>query len=97
MGEGGGYTKTVLSRLPFFKVLAIAQVALLARRHYRHLDGAERRRLAELARRGHRLAGHERAELRELVGKLDLRGLAGGAASRLSPLPLPKRLTGSRY
>jgi hypothetical protein len=40
---------------------------------------------------------NERKELRELVGKIDLRGLAGGVASRVSPVPLPKRLTGARY
>jgi len=87
----------LLTRLPFFKVLAIGQIALLARRHLRHLDAAERRRLAELVRRGRGATDAEKAELRALVGKLDLRGLAGGAASRLSPVPLPKRFTGSRY
>jgi hypothetical protein len=39
----------------------------------------------------------ERRELRELVAKLDPRAFAGGAADRLSPVPLPKRLTGARY
>lgn len=87
----------MLSRLPFFKILSIAQVARLAGRHYRHLDAAERRRLASLARKGMGTTPAERAELRALVGKLDLRGLAGGAVSRLSPIPLPKRLTGARY
>lgn len=87
----------MLTRLPFFKVLAVTQVALLARRHLRHLDAAERRRLATLARRGTGATAAERAELRALVGKLDLRGLAGGAAARLSPIPLPKRFTRARY
>ena len=87
----------MLSRLPFFKFLAIAQVALLAGRHYRHLDAAERRRLATLVRKGFAATPAERRELRALVDKIDLRGLAGGAASRLSPLPLPKRFTGARY
>lgn len=87
----------MLSRLPFLKVLAVAQVALLVRRHLRHLDARERRRLAALARRGTRATPDERAELRALVARLDLRALAGGAASRLSPIPLPKRLTGARY
>lgn len=87
----------MLSRLPFFKFLAIAQIALLANRHYRHLEKHERRRMAALVRKGMRATPAERRELRALVDKIDLRGLAGGAASRLSPLPLPKRLTGSRY
>jgi hypothetical protein len=87
----------VLSRLPFFKFLAIAQIARLAGRHYRHLELAERRRMAVLVRKGMKATPAERRELRALVDKIDLRGLAGGAASRLSPIPLPKRLTGSRY
>jgi hypothetical protein len=87
----------VLSRLPFFKFLAIAQVARLAGRHYKHLDAKERRRLNTLLRKGMNTTANERKELRELVGKIDLRGLAGGVASRVSPVPLPKRLTGARY
>ena len=87
----------MLSRLPFFKFLALAQVARLAGRHYGHLDATERRRMATLLRKGMGATPKERQELRDLVGKLDLRGLAGGTVSRLSPIPLPKRLTGSRY
>jgi hypothetical protein len=87
----------MLSRLPFFKFLAIAQIARLAGRHYRHLDASERRRMTALLRRGMNATPAERRELRALVDKIDLRGLAGGAASRLSPVPLPKRLTGARY
>ena len=35
---------------------------------------------------------------RSTVGaKLDVRAFAGSAVDRLSPLPLPKRLTGARY
>ena len=87
----------MLSRLPFFKFLAVAQIARLAGRHYQHLDAAERRRMTALLRKGTRATPAERRELRALVAKIDLRGLAGGAASRLSPVPLPKRLTGARY
>ena len=87
----------MLSRLPFFKFLAIAQVARLAGRHYKHLDATERRRLNALVRKGMGTTPEERKELRALVDKIDLRGLAGGTVSRISPIPLPKRLTGSRY
>lgn len=86
-----------LRNLPFFKLLALVQVAILAGRHYRHLQADERRRIVELARRGKSTTPQEREELRTLVDKIDLRGLAGGAVSRLSPFPLPKRFTGSRY
>ncbi|MEJ7785849.1 MAG: hypothetical protein WKF96_13675 [Solirubrobacteraceae bacterium] len=87
----------MLSRLPFFKFLAIAQVARLAGRHYRHLDEVERRRFVELLRRGRGATPDERRELRALTDKIDLRGLVGGAASRISPVPLPKRFTRARY
>jgi hypothetical protein len=79
------------------KLLAIAQVVLLVGRHLRHLDAGERRRIAALVRKGRATTPKERRELRGLVEKVDLRGLAGGAAARLSPVPLPKRLTGSRH
>jgi hypothetical protein len=85
-----------LRRLPVLNLLAIGELALLARRHVQDLDPDERRRLAALVRRGPRLSPAARADLRRLVGKLDLRGLAGSAVERLSPIPLPRRLTGAR-
>jgi hypothetical protein len=84
----------VIRRLPWFKILAIAQIALLAWRHLRGLSPTERRRMAELVRRGRKLGPAERRELRELVSKLELRAFAGGAASRLSPVALPRWLRG---
>ena len=87
----------MLSRLPFFKFLALIKVARLAGRHYQHLDATERRRLTALLRKGMGTTPEERKELRALVDKIDLRGLAGGSVSRLSPVPLPKRFTRSRY
>jgi hypothetical protein len=80
-------------RLPFFKLLAIVQLALLARRHLQALSPAERRRMSELARRGRSLTPTERTELRELAGKLEPRAFAGAVADALSPFPLPKRFT----
>jgi len=83
--------------LPWLKWLALAEIAVLAGRHVRHLQPAERRRLLALMKRGHRATSAEREELRTLVSKIDLRGLAGGAAAKLSPVPLPRRFTRSRY
>jgi hypothetical protein len=86
-----GYTTHVLRslrRLPFFKILAIGQVALLARRHFQQLDPEQRRRLAELVRRARSLSAEERRELREIVGRLEPRAFAAGAADAFSPLPL---------
>jgi hypothetical protein len=78
----------MLKRMPIFKVLAIAKLALLARRHMRKLDADERRRLAQLVRRGHRLSASERDELRGLVGKLEPRALAWATADAFSPVRL---------
>jgi hypothetical protein len=85
-----------MRRLPFFKILAVAQVALLARRHLAALTPIERRRLGELVRHGHRLSGPERRELRDLVMKLEPRAFAAAAADHMSPFPLPKRMLGGR-
>jgi hypothetical protein len=90
----------VISRLPFFKILAVAQIALLVRRHLRNLTAMELRRMGELVRRGHKLNRDERSELRSLVAKLEPGAFAFAAANRVSPLPLPRslgrRLTGVR-
>jgi hypothetical protein len=81
-----------IRRLPYFKLVAIVQLALLARRHLGVLTPAERRRLAELARHPRHLTPAERGELRMLALKLEPRAFASAAATRLAPLPLPKWL-----
>ena len=89
-----------LRRLPLFKLLSIAEVALLARRHYAHLDADERRRLVELVRTGRgrtrNLSSGEREELAALVAKLEPRRFAGLVADKLSPVPLPRRVVHGR-
>jgi hypothetical protein len=87
----------VLRRLPVLKLLTVAELASVARRHLRQLTPAERRRLGQLVRKGPKLSARERKELHKLVDKLDPRAFAGSAAERLSPLPLPRRLTKARY
>lgn len=76
-------------QLPILKLLSVAEIALMARRHLANLDGAERRRLAELVRRGRAMTPDERAELRALAGKLEPKAFALAAADKLSPVPLP--------
>jgi hypothetical protein len=82
--------------LPIVQVWTLANLAVLAGRHVGNLEPSERRRLVELVREGRgrpsRLAPAEASELRTLVGKLQPRLFAGTAASRLSPVPLPKRM-----
>jgi hypothetical protein len=86
-----------LRRLPLLKLLAIAELAAVANKHLQHLTPKERRRLLELGRKGRGLSPKERDELRKLVAKLEPRAFAGSAADRLSPVPLPRRLTRARY
>lgn len=86
-----------LKRLPLLKVLAIAEIALLARDHVSYLEPSERRRLLTLVRKGkarnsRNLSKRERAELTELVAKAEPRRFAGLVADKLSPVPLPKRV-----
>src|SRR3954447_11321526 len=89
-GIAGGATRVPgLRRLPMLKLLAIGEIALLARAHIRRLERAERRRLVELLRKGRGrtsgLAPDERDELQRLIAKAEPRLFAGLAADRLSP------------
>jgi hypothetical protein len=85
-----------LKRLPVLKLLAIGEIALLARTHAVKLSGEERRRLLALVRAGrgrrNRLSAGERQELERLLAKAEPRIFVGEAADRLSPVPLPRRV-----
>ena len=85
-----------LKRLPVLKLLAAAEIALLAHDHLMRLNPDERRRLVALVRAGHgrrrNLSEAERDELATLIANLEPRLLAGAAADKLSPVPLPRRL-----
>ena len=80
--------------MPIFKLLVVAQIALLAWRHLRRLDASDWRRLSELVRRGRRMDRSERDELRRLLGKLEPRAFAAATADAFSPVALPSRLAG---
>lgn len=79
-----------------FKLLAIGEIALLARTHAIKLTPDERRRLVALVRHGRgrpsKLSAAEREELQALVAKAEPRLFAGAVADKLSPVPLPRRL-----
>lgn len=86
-----------LRRIPAARLLALGEIALLARDHVGKLEPAERRRLVELVRRGHgrprkHLTDAEHEELSRLLAKAEPRRFAGLAADRLSPVPLPRRV-----
>jgi hypothetical protein len=99
LGHGAGRIPG-LRRLPILKVLAIGEIALLARSHLRKLDADERRRLIELLREGRgrprNLSAAEREELTGLVAKAEPRLFAGSVADKLSPVPLPRRAVQGR-
>ena len=86
-----------LKRLPIFKLLALAEIALLTHAHVTRLTPDERRRLFQLVRtsRGRKgnLSEAERREFADLINKMEPRMFAGAAADHLSPVPLPKRFT----
>jgi len=86
-----------LKRVPIFKLLALAEVAILAKAHYGRLAPAERSRLLQLVKTSRGRTGNltqsERDDLARLVNKMEPRMFAGSAVSQLSPIPLPKRLT----
>jgi hypothetical protein len=89
-----------LRRLPVAKVLAVAEIALLARQHLVQLEPQERRRVLVLMRRARGRPGHlsagERAELAFLVSKANPRLFLGLMANKLSPVPLPQRVVRGR-
>src|SRR3954470_20693727 len=89
-----------LKRLPVMKVIAIGEIALLARSHAVKLTAEERRRLVALVGRGRgrpsKLSADEREELSKLVAKAEPRLFAGLVADKLSPVPLPRRLVRGR-
>jgi hypothetical protein len=80
----------MMRAIPFFRLLAIAQTLLLARRHLRGLDGGERRRLRQLVLHGLTMSSAEREELRWLLSRLEPAAFAAATARTWSPVPLPR-------
>jgi len=86
-----------LSRgVPVARLLLVAEVVILVQRHLRKLDAAQRRRLFTLLLRARgrprSLPASERREFLYLVARLEPRLFLGTAVTRVSPVPLPKRL-----
>ena len=82
--------------IPMARLVAAAQVLMLARRHWHLLEPAERRRVMVLVAHTHgrpsNLSAGERLELARLIAKADPRLFAGLLAQRFSPVPLPGRV-----
>jgi hypothetical protein len=86
--------------IPLARLVAAAQVLMLARKHWHRLEPSERRRLITLVRvaggRRGNLSPDERLELARLVAKADPKLFLGLVAQRFSPVPLPGRLVRGR-
>ena len=84
--------------VPFLQLVAVVQIALLARRHVQHLDSAEAPAGSPGWPAGARACRPPSATSSgALAGKLDARAFVGGAADRISPVPLPRFMTKARY
>ena len=93
---GGASRVPGLRRLPIYKLIAVGEIALVARTHIARLTPEERGRFIRLMRDAHgrprNLSEADRDELQQLVAKTEPRIFAGHAIDRLSPVPLPRRL-----
>jgi len=85
-------TRRLARLIPIARVLVIAQLALLAKRHVQLLEPADRWRFADLVRRGRALTPAEKDELRALTARLDPKAFALTAVDHLSPVPIPDRV-----
>ena len=86
--------------MPIVKVLALAEIALIAHDHVTRLEPQERRRMVQLVRIGRgrpqKLSEAQREELRELLAKAEPRLFVGEVAEKLSPVKLPGRIVRGR-
>src|SRR6202035_5130005 len=82
-------------RLPVARLLALADVIVLAREHLNKLEPDERRRLVELVKIGRLTRGHlsrrERGELNELVNKTEPKRFLNRAVQKVAGVPIPRR------
>jgi len=81
----------LLKKMPLFRLIAVGETALLARRHLRRLDAHDRHRLLELVRKGRRMNARQRDELRTILSKLGPLEFAYATADAFSPVKLPGR------
>jgi len=83
----------VLRRLPAARLLAAAELIVLARQHISKLEPHERRRVLELLRdsrgRPRRLSLRDRRELQRLIAKAEPKLFMGNAMHKLTGVPMP--------
>ena len=85
----------LLRRLPVARVLALAELAVLAREHMNKLAPHERHRLVELVRRGRgrpsSLSARDRRELTALLAKTEPRVFVNSAVQKITGVPVTGR------
>jgi hypothetical protein len=91
---------SALRRLPVARLLAVAELVVLVREHVNKLEPHERRRLAELIRRGRgrpsSLSARDRHELTSLLAKTEPRAFVNRAVQQVTGVPLSGRRRGRR-
>lgn len=89
-----------LRRLPVARLLAVAEIVVLAREHLQKLEPHERRRLAELVRHGRgrpsNLSSKERRELGSLLAKVEPRAFVQNAVAKVTGVPVAGKRRGKR-
>jgi hypothetical protein len=84
----------MIRKIPAARLMAVAEVLMLARQHLMKLEPHERRRIVELVRRGRGRPGHlserERRELARLVEKTEPREFAKSAMKKVAGISLPR-------
>lgn len=89
-----------LRRLPVARLVAVAEIVVLAREHFNKLEPHERRRLVELVRHGRgrptNLSAKERRELGSLLAKVEPRAFVQSAAARVTGVTIGGKRRGKR-
>lgn len=89
-----------LRRLPVARLVAVAEIVVLAREHFNKLEPHERRRLVELVRtsrgRPTNLSAKERRELGLLLAKIEPRAFVQNAAAKVTGVPIGAKRRGKR-
>ena len=85
----------MLRRVPVARLVAVAEIVVLAREHINRLEVHERRRLVELVRQGRgrptNLSARERRELGSLLAKIEPRAFVQTAVAKVTGVPVPGR------
>lgn len=81
-----------LRKVPVARLVAVAEVIVLAREHFNRLEPHERHRLVELVRHGHgrptNLSAKERKELGSLLAKIEPRAFVQVAVAKVTGVPM---------